>query len=66
MLSMDLHGIFSPIPTSFSQATTVAYGVPGLTAAREMLGYFGATPWLPLLPSTEKEIRVKLEEAELL
>ncbi len=52
-----------------NQAVTVTYGVPGLKAAMDMLGFFGGAPRLPLLPSTEKdkqEIRAILEKAELL
>ena len=38
-----------------NQAVTVVYGVPGLKAALDMLGYFGGDPRLPLLPATEQE-----------
>jgi 4-hydroxy-2-oxoglutarate aldolase len=38
-----------------NQAVTVVYGVPGLKAALDMLGYFGGDPRLPLLPSTDQE-----------
>ena len=52
-----------------NQAVTVGYGVPGLKAAMDMLGYFGGDPRLPLLPSTQKEkseIEAILKEADLL
>jgi 4-hydroxy-2-oxoglutarate aldolase len=52
-----------------NQAVTAIYGVPGLKAAMDMLGYFGGDPRPPLLPSSEKEkseIREILIEAELL
>lgn len=52
-----------------NQAVTATYGVPGLKAAMDMLGYFGGDPRPPLLPSSEKEkseIRDILIEAELL
>ncbi len=52
-----------------NQAITATYGVPGLKAAMDMLGYFGGDPRPPLLPSSEKEkseIRDILIEAELL
>jgi len=38
-----------------NQAVTAIYGVPGLKAAMDMLGYFGGDPRLPLLPSSEPE-----------
>jgi 4-hydroxy-2-oxoglutarate aldolase len=38
-----------------NQAVTATYGVPGLKAAMDMLGYFGGDPRPPLLPSSEKE-----------
>ncbi len=50
-------------------AVTATYGVPGLKAALDMLGYFGGDPRPPLLPATEKEkaeIREILTRAELL
>ncbi len=50
-------------------AVTATYGVPGLKAALDMLGYFGGDPRPPLLPATEKEkaeIREILIRAELL
>lgn len=52
-----------------NQAVTATYGVPGLKAAMDMLGYFGGDPRPPLLPSSEKEkseIRDILIRAELL
>ncbi|MCP4623650.1 MAG: dihydrodipicolinate synthase family protein [bacterium] len=51
-----------------NQAVTATYGVPGLKAAMDMLGYFGGDPRPPLLPSSEKEkseIRDILIKAEL-
>ena len=50
-------------------AVTATYGVPGLKAALDMLGYFGGDPRPPLLPASEKErgeIREILRRAELL
>ena len=41
-------------------AVTATYGVPGLKAALDMLGYFGGEPRLPLLPASEKE-RAEIE-----
>ena len=52
-----------------NQAITATYGVPGLKAAMDMLGYFGGDPRPPLLPSSEKEkteIREILKKADLL
>ena len=52
-----------------NQAVTATYGVPGLKAAMDMLGYFGGEPRPPLLPSSEKEkseIRQILKGADLL
>jgi 4-hydroxy-2-oxoglutarate aldolase len=52
-----------------NQAVTATYGVPGLKAAMDMLGYFGGDPRPPLLPSSEtekSEIRRILIQAELL
>jgi 4-hydroxy-2-oxoglutarate aldolase len=46
-----------------NQAVTATYGVPGLKAAMDMLGYFGGDPRPPLLPSSEKE---KSEIGEIL
>lgn len=52
-----------------NQAVTATYGVPGLKAAMDMLGYFGGDPRPPLLPATEKEkseIREILIKGDLL
>jgi 4-hydroxy-2-oxoglutarate aldolase len=52
-----------------NQAITAVYGVPGLKAGMDMLGYFGGDPRPPLLPSSEKEkseIREILIKADLL
>lgn len=52
-----------------NQAITATYGVPGLKAAMDMLGYFGGEPRPPLLPASEKEkseIRKILVKADLL
>ena len=52
-----------------NQAVTATYGVPGLKAAMDMLGYFGGDPRRPLLPSSDKEkseIRDILIKADLL
>ena len=52
-----------------NQAVTATFGVPGLKAAMDMLGYFGGEPRPPLLPSSEaekSEIRDILTKAELL
>ncbi len=52
-----------------NQAVTAVYGVPGLKAAMDMLGYFGGDPRLPLLPSSQKErseIKAILKKADLL
>jgi len=50
-------------------AVTATYGVPGLKAALDLLGYFGGDPRPPLLPASEKErgeIREILKKAGLL
>ena len=52
-----------------NQAVTAVYGVPGLKAAMDMLGYFGGDPRLPLLPSSKQErseIKQILKKAGLL
>jgi 4-hydroxy-2-oxoglutarate aldolase len=52
-----------------NSAVTATYGVPGLKAALDMLGYFGGDPRPPLLPASDKEkaeIREILKQAELL
>jgi 4-hydroxy-2-oxoglutarate aldolase len=54
---------------ALNNAVTATYGVPGLKAAMDMLGYFGGQPRLPLLPASEQErseIREILKKAELL
>jgi 4-hydroxy-2-oxoglutarate aldolase len=51
-----------------NQAITATYGVPGLKAAMDMLGYFGGYPRPPLLPASESEkseIRKILIKADL-
>jgi 4-hydroxy-2-oxoglutarate aldolase len=52
-----------------NNAVTAIYGVPGLKAAMDMLGYYGGAPRLPLLPASDKEkseIKEILQKAELL
>ncbi len=52
-----------------NKAITAIYGIGGLKAAMDMLGYFGGEPRLPLLPSTEaekSEIRKILNKSGLL
>jgi len=52
-----------------NKAVTATYGVSGLKAAMDMLGYFGGEPRMPLRPVTEREkdaIRQILVTAELL
>jgi len=52
-----------------NKAITATYGISGLKAALDMLGYFGGNPRLPLPLSTEiekSEIREILKRAELL
>lgn len=52
-----------------NQAVTARYGVPGLKAALDMLGYFGGAPRLPLLPASKRErseIEAILKKADLL
>jgi 4-hydroxy-2-oxoglutarate aldolase len=51
------------------RAVTARFGVPGLKAALDELGYFGGAPRPPLLPVSEKvrgEIRLILQQAGLL
>jgi 4-hydroxy-2-oxoglutarate aldolase len=51
------------------RAVTSRFGVPGLKAALDELGYFGGAPRPPLLPVSEKvreEIRLILQQAGLL
>ena len=52
-----------------NNAVTVTYGISGLKAAMDMLGYFGGDPRLPLLPATKQEreaVREILLQAALL
>lgn len=52
-----------------ARAVTTQFGVPGLKAAMEMLGYQGGYPRLPLLPlgvNQRSELEKILREAELL
>ena len=52
-----------------ARAVTTQFGVPGLKAAMDMLGYYGGYPRLPLLPLGENqrvELARILREAELL
>ncbi len=52
-----------------NQAVTSVYGVPGLKAAMDMLGYFGGDPRSPLLPSSKRErsaMEAILKKADLL
>ena len=52
-----------------NQAVTSVYGVPGLKAAMDMLGYFGGDPRIPILPSSKRErseIEAILKKADLL
>lgn len=52
-----------------NKAVTATYGVSGLKAALDMLGYFGGDPRLPLLAATEKEketMKEILKKADLL
>jgi 4-hydroxy-2-oxoglutarate aldolase len=52
-----------------NQALTAVYGVPGLKAAMDMLGYFGGDPRLPLLPASDQdrsEINAILKKAALM
>jgi 4-hydroxy-2-oxoglutarate aldolase len=44
-----------------NNAVTLNYGIPGLKAALDMLGYFGGDPRPPLLPASEKE-KATIEE----
>jgi len=60
----ELHLRLLPV----ARAVTSQFGVPGLKAAMDMLGYHGGYPRMPLLPLSESQ-RVELEkilrEAEL-
>ncbi len=52
-----------------NKAVTATYGIAGLKAALDLLGYFGGEPRRPLLPLSEKEwleIREILKKADLL
>jgi 4-hydroxy-2-oxoglutarate aldolase len=52
-----------------NNAITLTYGIPGLKAAMDMMGYFGGEPRRPLFPPSEKEkseIREILKRAELI
>jgi len=52
-----------------NKTVTSTYGISGLKAAMDMLGYFGGDPRLPLLPLSEvekSEIKEILDRAELL
>jgi 4-hydroxy-2-oxoglutarate aldolase len=52
-----------------NQAVTATFGIPGIKAALDFLGYFGGDPRLPLLPATTTEreqIRQILSTAGLL
>jgi 4-hydroxy-2-oxoglutarate aldolase len=52
-----------------NHAVTVKWGVPGLKAALDELGYYGGAPRAPLLPLGESEraqLRETLREAQLL
>ena len=55
------------IPTN--KAVTAKYGIPGLKAAMDKLGYYGGKPRKPLIPLEEKEkeeLFKTLEKADLL
>ena len=61
----ELHLRLLPV----ARAVTTQFGVPGLKAAMDMLGYRGGYPRLPLLPLGENqraELEKMLREAELL
>lgn len=52
-----------------NKAVTATYGVAGLKAALDLLGYFGGEPRRPLLPASDKDrlqIKEILEKADLL
>jgi 4-hydroxy-2-oxoglutarate aldolase len=52
-----------------NNAVTATYGIPGLKAAMDMMGYFGGDPRPPLLPASDQErseIREILQKAGLL
>ena len=53
----------------YNAAVTAKWGVPGLKAALDELGYYGGTPRSPLEPLGETDrakLREILREAELL
>ncbi len=61
----ELHLRILPV----ARAVTTQFGVPGLKAAMEMLGYQGGYPRLPLLPlgvNQRSELEKIMREAELL
>jgi 4-hydroxy-2-oxoglutarate aldolase len=61
----ELHLRLLPV----ARAVTTQFGVPGLKAAMDMLGYQGGYPRVPLLPLGEKqraELEKILRDAELL
>jgi 4-hydroxy-2-oxoglutarate aldolase len=61
----ELHLRLLPV----ARAVTTQFGVPGLKAALDLLGYQGGYPRLPLLPLGENqraELERVLQEAELL
>lgn len=52
-----------------NNAVTTEFGIPGLKAAMDMLGYYGGPPRSPLLPVEEpvlRELRKILDKADLL
>jgi 4-hydroxy-2-oxoglutarate aldolase len=52
-----------------NKAVTTTYGISGLKAAMDLLGYFGGAPRLPLLPISQKDrsrIEEILQQADLL
>ena len=61
----ELHLRLLPV----ARAVTTQYGVPGLKAALDLLGYFGGMPREPLLPlsdSTRDDVATTLRRARLL
>ena len=61
----ELHLRLLPV----ARAVTTQYGVPGLKAALDLLGYFGGVPREPLLPLPDRardEVAAILREANLL
>jgi 4-hydroxy-2-oxoglutarate aldolase len=52
-----------------NRAVTTKYGVAGLKAAMDLMGYFGGHPRLPLEPLSEAniiELKIILKNAELI